>query len=309
MRTRAARAAGEPARAAAVSRAAAGLRERILQVQRTAGNVAARQLVQRQATATAPLTKTGYEVPSFAFAGGEQHAGQGPSGALVDLAFDPKTNTFTITFRLRWRTFPQDPPNVKLGWQEPANQQTFKDRFVAAIRSGWEGKFPLAEYTNGGKTGRTASVAFKFEELVDNSKGTIEDITALSKLPTAELEKRRTRYDIDVSLEDVRDKVTAGSIVSIDAGSLGPEKHGKFSQITAVHEFGHMIGLADEYVMSKEDYQEALDKLGEEEAKRRKRERKKNTGRIMSVGSTVTRDDYGPFARWLSDLTGGDWRP
>ena len=107
----------------------------------------------------------------------------------------------------------------------------------------------------------------------------------------------------------MRDQVAAGSQVSIDAGSLSPEKHGKFSQITAVHEFGHMIGLADEYVLSPEDYQEVLDKLGEAEAKRRKGERKKNTGRIMSVGSTVLRgDDYQPFARWLSDLTRGDWR-
>jgi hypothetical protein len=28
----------------------------------------------------------------------------------------------------------------------------------------------------------------------------------------------------------------------------------------------------------------------------------------MSAGSTVTRDDDQPFARWLSDLTGGDRR-
>jgi hypothetical protein len=292
----------------AAGRPAAGPHNAVLQLQRMAGNAAATQLLQRQAAAVAPLTKRAYEVPGFEFSGGAQTPGKGGNGALVDLAFDPSTNTFTCTFRLRWRSFPHDPPNLKLGWQEAESQQKFKDRFVQTVRSAWENKFPLTEYQGGVKTARAATVVFKFEELVDNSKGTVEEITAASKLPPEEIERRKTRYDIDVSLEDVRDKVTAGSIVSIDAGSLSPEKHGKFTQVTAVHEFGHMIGLADEYVLSPEDYQEVLDKLGEAEAKRRKRERKKNTGRIMSVGSNVTRDDYQPFARWLSDLTGGDWR-
>ena len=284
------------------------LRSRVLHLQRTAGNAAATWALQRQAVATPTTAKLGYEIPGFEYKAGEQRPTKETSGGWVDLAFDPATSTFTCTFRLRWRSFPEDPANTKLGWQEPANQQIFKDRFIAAIRAAWEGKFPLAEYQGGKKTGRSAKVAFKFEEVIDTSKGSVEEITARSKLPAAEAERMRSRYDIDVSLLPVRDSVLAGSIVSIDAGSLTAEKHGKHSQIAAVHEFGHMIGLADEYVMSAQDYEDTKAKVRKEEADRRRGERKKVTGRIMNVGSTISPDHYRPFARWLSDLTGGDWR-
>jgi hypothetical protein len=305
-------------------------RHSVLELQRTAGNAAVSQLlIQRLDVSGTEKTKAGYEVPRFEFSGGEQKLTAETTGGWVDLAWDPAANVFLCTFRMNWRKFPENP-----GWEKPENQNVFKERFSAAVKAVWENKFPLTEYRGETATGRRAKVMLKFEDVKISTPSSVAEITALSKLPGAEFERRRSRFDVEVEGQPVRDSVTAGSIVQIDAGSLQHEtvdmshlrtrgalahyaneklavelpKDTSIKQTTAVHEFGHMIGLADEYVMSREDYEEAKTKHGADEARRRLRERTRATTRIMNIGSAVSREEYRPFARWLSDLTGGDWR-
>ncbi len=83
---------------------------------------------------------------------------------------------------------------------------------------------------------------------------------------------------------------------------------GSTRQIPAVHEFGHMIGLGDEYVMSAEDLavvERAHGVSGGEDAMR---ERNRMTDRVMNSGGRVAPDHYRPFAAWLSGLTHTEWR-
>ncbi len=82
----------------------------------------------------------------------------------------------------------------------------------------------------------------------------------------------------------------------------------KFTQIAAEHEFGHVIGLADEYVLSKEDYQKLKETKGERYAREQLKRRRKVTGGIMNIGSQIRPDHYRPFAVWLSSLTKTNWR-
>jgi hypothetical protein len=68
-----------------------------------------------------------------------------------------------------------------------------------------------------------------------------------------------------------------------------------FSQSTSAHEFGHMIGLGDEYL---EDAGTPVPSAL----------RGQITDRIMNVGENVTADAYAPFVEWLSGLTSTRWR-
>ena len=75
-----------------------------------------------------------------------------------------------------------------------------------------------------------------------------------------------------------------------------------FQQRTAAHEFGHMIGLADEYVLSREDYKDLKGRVGTTKAEAQLKERSKVSGDIMNVGMNVRKDHYRPFALMLTSL-------
>jgi hypothetical protein len=85
------------------------------------------------------------------------------------------------------------------------------------------------------------------------------------------------------------------SAVSRPAGSTGKKK---YTHTASPHEFGHMIGLSDEYL---EDLNMAgLSKVDPA--------RLQINDRIMNVGERVTADAYAPFADWLSFVTGTSWK-
>lgn len=79
-------------------------------------------------------------------------------------------------------------------------------------------------------------------------------------------------------------------------------------QAPSSHEFGHAIGLADEYVLSQGDYNKLARGGRKSQADALLRQRSRVTDRMMNIGSRVTRDQYLPFAVWLSDLTGKKWK-
>jgi hypothetical protein len=69
-----------------------------------------------------------------------------------------------------------------------------------------------------------------------------------------------------------------------------------FTQNTSAHEFGHMIGLGDEYLNDSGTAANQIDPA-----------RAHINNRIMNVGNNVTADVYAPFADWLSALTVTTW--
>jgi hypothetical protein len=90
--------------------------------------------------------------------------------------------------------------------------------------------------------------------------------------------------------------------------SQGSAPGGKYTQTTSAHEFGHMIGLADEYVLSADDYNDLSRAKGQPAADAELGKRKTASARIENAGGQVTRDAYGPFADFLHTLTAEDWR-
>lgn len=72
---------------------------------------------------------------------------------------------------------------------------------------------------------------------------------------------------------------------TLDSNDLRPETKGAtMKQRDAVHEFGHMLGLRDEYAAAKDN----TNHLGDLDS-------------IMNVGEVVRPRHYAPFAQWLTE--------
>ena len=110
----------------------------------------------------------------------------------------------------------------------------------------------------------------------------ITDIAAYENPPYGEYEKQNVPLQVQRGLKTTR-------------------------QTTTAHEFGHSIGLADEYALDRGDYDKLAQARGKEQADAALRQRNEVTDRMMNIGSRVTRDQYRPFAVWLSELTGKRW--
>ncbi len=302
--------------------------------QSSSDGMRAPHLLQRDA-----LKKTDFPITKYEYTGKEQKA-TGRTDAIdgyVDLEYDPKAGVFTCKFQIRWRYFPEN-------WKNKAREE-YKEEFKKLIKEQWENKYSLIEYSGAAPksktTGRRAKVIIDFEDVVQPEfSSDKEEVEWHMKNPGAV----RKHFFIDVSDKDIRESVRGGSLISLDPKSLTkgknpvkpsrervepevyteeyledpyyksnieidvPKKIQSYWQIAAVHEFGHIIGLADEYVLSKEDFEKLKQSRGEAFALEQLHRRRVVGGGVMNIGSALRPDYYRPFAEWLSSLTKQTWR-
>lgn len=216
--------------------------------------------------------------------------------ATLKLSYDPATSTFDVTFPLIW-IFVHE-------WTDEKRDAYVQD-FEKVVLKTWNDRFPLVE--SGGKK-RKAHVKISFDEkIVHQNPDSFMEARELSQNESG-------RWTMDVRNLRVRENVKHGfTTVELGEGSNKPATHSakelrarasavyggaggnrSFTQTASAHEFGHMIGLGDEYVKD----------VGEEAPPA---SRMLINARIMNVGGEVTRDAYAPFAEWLSDLTSSTW--
>lgn len=244
------------------------------------------------------------DVPRFDWTGKQQEqrpltTDYVPSGAAL-ASYEPETGILRCTFNMRWST------NEKM-LDGKAGLETLEQKFSQVVKSMWERRYTLVERVGAQPTGRTAEVELDFK-VVDR------DVSSAR------------RYDVDVTGYPRRPYVRAGSDVFLSTWDFTPRKAANYSpddypaearparppgkgvgHTAAAHEFGHMIGLADEYPLTKADRDELREthpELVEQELKTRNHS---FSDRIMNVGASVTPDSYAPFALWLSRLTGKEW--
>ena len=255
----------------------------------------------------------------------------------VSLAYNAATGDFTCTFHLRWR-FP-------LSWAQ-ARRDAYRDDFVKVVKAAWENKFPLVKWENGKPTSTTAQVLLDFDHITAPDMGNDDEYIQWLMNNNDPLNNQRWTMNIHDSFT-YRDKVDAPN-VHLDPGSNTPQTsdtssfkdktytsgpggavqpppyqhyfnqgitpsqgtapQGKYTQTASVHEFGHMIGLADEYVMSADDYNDLVAAKGQSVADTELRKRTKASTRVENMGNQVTKDAYRPFADFLHTLTAEDWR-
>jgi hypothetical protein len=218
--------------------------------------------------------------------------------AKLQMAYDDASKNFTCTFPLTW-IFPH-------GWDDTKRSGYVTD-FEAVIKKIWEGVFWLQE-TKGAK--RTANVVMAFDEkVIAQGADEMAEARELSSALSA-----RSTWTMDVRNINVRANVS-GTTVQLDENANKPQsrkgsalmnnasfvvhdgnENKTFTQTTSAHEFGHMIGLGDEYL---DDSGTPVSQLSAGRAH--------INNRIMNVGENVTKDAYQPFADWISGLTKSQW--
>ena len=271
-----------------------------------------------------PVERVTRSVAQYEWTGTEQRkTTERYEGAYIWVVYDPATGDMTCTFRLLWR-FPAD-------WND-ASRTGYKESFASVIKRAWDNKFPLVKWEQDKETSTTARVHIAF----DNMDGpTVDDSTAYLKwksgLSKDGLQELKTRWMVNVHGEGNWGDQVNFPFIDINAAATATNqkfhpstfntKHYQnagiktdkaessvFMQTTAVHEFGHMIGLADEYMISKDRYDAMKSVAGEPAAKAELKRRAKATSRVQNAGNDVTKDAYRPFANILHELMFEDWR-
>ncbi|HKQ31495.1 MAG TPA: DUF4157 domain-containing protein [Burkholderiales bacterium] len=256
--------------------------------------------------------------------------------AYIHLNFEPTTGVLICTFKLMWR-FPTAWP--------PTTRTQYISEFVRLVTAAWQDRFPLARYDAGRRTSERAHVTLNFDHAQGPDMDVSGRDYVNWLLSTAGSAVARGRWIMNVHPGLHRDQVDIPS-VELSPGSnttetrttsgyaaparpmltdqpelLSPYQHyfdrglrlsgggrSSYRQNASAHEFGHMIGLADEYILNWEDYSRLVTARGQTEADAQLRRRRTASNRIQNIGSEVTRDAYDPFARFLSVLTSQDWR-
>lgn len=255
----------------------------------------------------------------------------------VSLSYNAATGDFICTFHLRWRF----PPS----WAQP-RRDAYRDEFVKVVKGAWENKFPIVKWENGKATSTTATVMLDFDHITAPDMGNDNEYIQWLMSNQDPLNNQRWTMNVHDSFQ-YRDRVDAPN-VHLDPGSntpqtnstssfkdktwtsgpggtlqpppyqhyfdkginpsQGPASGGNYTQTASAHEFGHMIGLADEYVMSADDYNDLVKAKGQPAADAALRKRSAASTRIENMGNQVTKDAYRPFADFLHTLTAEDWR-
>ena len=289
-----------------------------------------------------PITRDLTSIPQYEWTGTEQRQTRRTrEQSYISLSFEPTTNVLTCTFKLRWRFPPAWPEARRVSYiNEFANAVTtaWQGRFPLV-------RYQSGRATT---TTASVALAFDSVRALDMGNDTAYINWLLTPAGTATRDRWtmnvhdsfiREEVDVpnvhldpgsntpqtadtsaDTSMYTNRTYTNSGPGGGIaappyqhyfDQGitpSVGSPPRGGYRHVTSAHEFGHMLGLADEYVMPAEDYQRIVTARGQDAANTELRRRRRNSNRIQSVGDSVTRDAYAPFANFLSTLTSEDWR-
>ncbi|ASU33913.1 eCIS core domain-containing protein [Mucilaginibacter xinganensis] len=254
------------------------------------------QIVQR-----APLAGTQSSTASYNLDGWSNKqvkAGGTSPFPNAKVSYDESSSEFRVTFSMAW-IFPH-------GWNDSKRDGYVSD-FETAVRDIWEDRFLLKE--QGGKK-RTTHVKIDFDKtVVHQMKDANEEAAALNNSLIS-----KPAWTMDARIVNIRDNVSFRTVQldenanknhsakgsAIRAGTGFSVNDGNdnqtFTQNTSAHEFGHMIGLGDEYLNDSGTSASQIDPA-----------RAHINNRIMNVGNTVTADVYAPFADWLSALTTATW--
>ena len=249
----------------------------------------------------APVTGTQSSTASYNLDSGgtRQVKGTGTSPfPEAKVSYDESVSIFTVTFSLAW-IFPH-------GWDDSKRDGYVSD-YEKAIRDIWEDRFLLKEPA--GKK-RSTHVKINFDETVIHQMKDANDESAalnisLMNKPGWTMDARITNIRANVNFRTVQldenanknhsakgSAIRAGTGFSVNDGN----DNQTFTQNTSAHEFGHMIGLGDEYLNDSGTSASQIDPA-----------RAHINNRIMNVGNNVTADVYAPFADWLSALTVTNW--
>lgn len=181
---------------------------------------------------------------------------------------NPNRGVLVVSMRLQFQF--DDGPG---GSWTPAEKTTFANNFVTAVKSVWNEKFRITTTSSVPvRAARDIGVILDLPYYIDGWH--LDDDFELS------VEKVSTSQAWQVSSCGYRSGNT-----TLDSNDLRAETKGaSMTQRDAVHEFGHMLGLRDEYAAANDNTHHLAD-----------------LDSIMNVGELVRDRHYVPFAVWLND--------
>jgi hypothetical protein len=153
-----------------------------------------------------------------------------------------------------------------------AEKNAFAHSFVDSVVAVWNEKFRITTTSDIPVTAlRDVGVAFEFPYYIDGTHLDDDFELAVEKIPSGEFSTSCVNYRVGNSSLDSED------VVAVNKG-------GSMKQRGSVHEFGHMLGLRDEYPSAKENMNHTGDKDS-----------------VMHSGEIVRERHYAPFAGWLTE--------
>jgi hypothetical protein len=254
--------------------------ERLLQLQRSAGNAAvARAIVARQ------FDRHAYERSMAEKAKFMAWLWEGPSWrpstglGNFDILYEPKTGVLTVTVKCRFKFKDGKPEDFDdedepKGWLwKPAETAKWKADFMRRVSAKWSGQFTF-HCTRDWWEELQAAVQVRFVE--SDAKHSHYDLQ-VAKIP--EVDSRRSR------VRRPKHNKNKGRAF-LDSSDLDQEDKGDHTQTVAFHEAGHMLGLGDEYSDSKnKDQPVAHEKLVQAEFGHGVP--RHDDGRLMSEGDLI----------------------
>lgn len=159
-----------------------------------------------------------------------------------------------------------------LEWTQ-SEKNDFAHDFVNALVAVWSEKFRISTTsTVPSRHLRDVGVVFEFPYFIDGWHTSDDFELGVTKMESTDpLRTSSCRYSI--------------GNVTLDSNDLRPESKGAtMNQRGGVHEFGHMLGLRDEYSSADDNPHHTTD-----------------LNSIMNVGEVVRERHYAPFAQWLTE--------
>jgi hypothetical protein len=148
----------------------------------------------------------------------------------------------------------------------------FAHAFVDGVVSIWADKFRITTTsTVPVASARDVGVIFDFPYYIDGWHSDDDFELSVTKIPSGGFQVSSCGYSLGNSDLDSED------IVAVGKGASMPQRG-------VVHEFGHMLGLRDEYPEANDN----RNHLGDLDS-------------IMNAGEVVRKRHYAPFAAWLTD--------
>jgi hypothetical protein len=156
-----------------------------------------------------------------------------------------------------------------LAWTA-GEKSTFATGFISAVGSVWNNKYRITTTsTVPAAPFRDVGVQFEFKTYMDGWHADDDFELGVKKIPAGNFQASCVNYSFGNAQLDSEDLVAVAKGASMQRG--------------AVHEFGHMLGLRDEYPSADDN----KNWIGD-------------TGSVMHSGETVRPRHYVPFASWLT---------